>query len=95
MESAATGEKRESRLSFRIPPADKDLIERAAALERESLTDFVLRATRERARHIIRDHDEIVLSERDFDRFVDALDAPPAPNEAFRRGAAEYRENPV
>lgn len=93
MESALAVEKRESRLSFRIPSADKDLIERAATLERESVTDFVLRATRERAREVIRDYEEIVLSERDFDRFLDALDAPPAPNEAFRRAAAEYREN--
>lgn len=91
----ATLGKRESRLSFRIPPADKDLVEKAAGIERESLTDFVLRAIRERARQVIQEHEEIVLTERDFDRFLAALDNPPPANDAFRQAAAEYSQNPL
>ena len=72
--------RRSMRLGFRVHSGTKVLVERAAALERRSLTDFCLVALTEAAQQTITRHENLVLSERDRAVFFDALVHPPKPN---------------
>ena len=69
-----------SRISLRIPPADKALLMRAVTLKRTSLTDFVISTAVEAARTVIDQAERTQLTERDSLRVLELLENPPAPN---------------
>lgn len=69
-----------SRMSLRIRPEDKALLLRAAAVEHTDLTNFVLRNALQAAKTVIAHAEQVLLSERDSLRVLDALENPPAPN---------------
>jgi uncharacterized protein (DUF1778 family) len=73
------------RLGFRVDAETKRLVERAAALERRSLTDFCLTALTEATHAAILRHQSLVLSEQDRVTFFDALVHPPKPNARLKR----------
>jgi uncharacterized protein (DUF1778 family) len=83
---------REARLGFRVDERTKDMVERAAELERRSLTDFCLSALTDAARKTIDLHQTLVLSERDRRLFFDTLINPPKPNARLRRAFKAARE---
>jgi uncharacterized protein (DUF1778 family) len=85
--SAKTEERRmrSTRLGFRVDAETKKLVERAAALERRSLTDFCLTALTEATRETITRHESLVLSERDRVVFFDTLIRAPKANARLRR----------
>jgi len=78
-----TARARGERLEARLTPAQKSLIEHAAALQGRSLTDFVLASVQEAALKAIDDHQRIALSVRDGRAFVEALINPPPAPAAF------------
>jgi len=82
---------RARRLGFRLDRETKDLIERAAHLERRKLTDFCVTALAGAARKSIADHETLMLSERDRQAFFDALINPPKPSERLVRAMAEHK----
>lgn len=87
-EATERGESRRARgarLGFRVDDETKALVERAAELERRSLTDFCLTALADTARATISRHETLVLSERDRQVFFDALVNPPTMNPRLRR----------
>lgn len=67
-------------MSLRIRPSDKALLMRAVAYTHTDLTDFVLRNAMQAAKAVIAQAEQVVLSERDSLRVLDALENPPAPN---------------
>ena len=67
------------RIDLRIPPGDKALLARAAALERLDLTGFILRTVLPKARSVVERAQRVTLSERDTLRILDLLENPPAP----------------
>ena len=73
------------RLGFRVDAETKRLVERAAALEHRSLTDFCLTALAEATHAAILRHESLLLSERDRAVFFDALVHPPKPNARLKR----------
>jgi uncharacterized protein (DUF1778 family) len=77
--------RRATRLGFRVDVSTKRLVERAAALERRSLTDFCLTALAEATRETIIRHETLVLSQRDREVFFDSLVHPPKPNARLKR----------
>lgn len=70
------------RLAFRMKPELKERIDEAAALLGLTLTDFVLSTLSERAFEVVERHRNITLSDRDRNRFLEALNRPgrPIPN---------------
>ncbi len=82
---------RVERLGFRVDEYTKDLIERAAYLERRKLTDYCVAALADAARRTIAEHETLILSENDRKAFFDALIDPPEPNERLKRAAAEHK----
>nr|WP_319566577.1 DUF1778 domain-containing protein [uncultured Rhodoferax sp.] len=69
-----------SRVAFRIHPAEKARLIRASALEHTDLTDFILRNVLRAADAVIDQAERTVLSERDSLRVLELLEHPPAPN---------------
>lgn len=83
---------RSERLEARVTSTQKDLIERAAALQGRSVTDFVVATVQDAAQKAIDDHQRIQLSIRDAEAFVKALLDPPEPNEHLRETVRRYRQ---
>ena len=82
---------RAGRLGFRLDEQTKELIERAAHLERRKLTEFCVTALTDAARRTIAERETLVLSERDRLAFFDALINPPKPSERLGRALAAHR----
>ncbi len=76
--------KRET-LNLRVKPEDRELITRAARLLGKTRTEFLLEAGRSAAQDALLDRTLFNVSPQDYARFVERLDAPPAPNERLRR----------
>jgi uncharacterized protein (DUF1778 family) len=76
---------RTARLGFRVDHATKKLVERAAALERRSMTDFCLTVLTQATRETIARHENLELSARDREKFFDVLVHPPKPNARLKR----------
>lgn len=69
-----------NRFPMQIPPAEKARLMRAAALERTSLKDFVLRNALLAAEAVIEKAERISLDEEQTRFMLNLLDNPPAPN---------------
>jgi uncharacterized protein (DUF1778 family) len=73
-------DRKETRLSVRIKPAEKALIARAARLRRSTLTEFVLENALQAASQLVAEEKHFEMTPEQFRRFCRALDAPPARN---------------
>jgi uncharacterized protein (DUF1778 family) len=72
-------------INIRIKPAERDLIDQAAALQGKTRSDFMLEASRRAAEEALLDRTLLRVEEATLARFVALLDAPPRPNEQLRR----------
>lgn len=87
---ATLGHKRE-RLEARVTADQKALLQRAAALEGRSVSDFMVSSIQTAALETIRRHDILSLTATDSARFIEALLNPPEPNDALRKAVARHR----
>jgi uncharacterized protein (DUF1778 family) len=87
---------RSSRLGFRVDRRAKTLVQRAADLERRSLTDYCLTTLVEAAQKTIARHETLTLSDQDRKVFFDTLIHPPKINPRLRRAfkVAQRRVEP-
>ena len=83
------------RMEQRTKPHVKAQIQLAAALLGVDETTFVTSAAYDRACAAIRDHELTVLSERDREVLLAALDSPAAPSQALRSAMTLHREQTV
>lgn len=83
---------RVERLEARVTAEQKSLIERAAALQGRTVTDFVLTSVQDAARRAIEEHSQLALSVGDSEAFVDALLNPKPVNDRLRDTVRRYRE---
>lgn len=83
---------RADRLEARIPAGLKAVLVRAAALQGQSLTDFVVSSATESARRVIRESELLDLTERDQVAFAEALLNPPSASARLRAAADRYRK---
>jgi uncharacterized protein (DUF1778 family) len=82
---------RGERLETRVTADQKKLIERAAALQGRTVTDFVLASVQDAARRAIEDHQRLDLSLRDSQAFVEAMTHPQPVNARLRDTVRRYR----
>jgi uncharacterized protein (DUF1778 family) len=68
-----------ARLSCRVNPRIKQRAQEAAALLGQSITDFTKAALKEKSEAVLEQAYQIKLSERSFERFVSAINAPKPP----------------
>lgn len=72
------------RFNIRIPPAQKALIARAAALSNKDMTEFILEKVVPEAAAVVEASETVSVSKRDFARILDLLEHPPKPNAKLR-----------
>jgi uncharacterized protein (DUF1778 family) len=84
---------RSERLETRVTADQKSLIERAAALQGRTVTDFVLTSVQEAAKRAIEEHQRLDLSIQDSEAFVDALINPKPVNDRLRDTVRRYRQS--
>jgi uncharacterized protein (DUF1778 family) len=85
--------RKEERLEARITPAQKRLIERAAALRGTTVTEFVVVSAQEAALRAVEDFEVLRLREEAREVFIDAIFHPPTPNKAARDAAERYKKS--
>lgn len=80
------------RMHLRVDAKTKRKLERAAAYQERSVSDFVLANAVAAAERVIDSREKITLSANDWDVFYNALVDPPEPNAKLRKAARRYRE---
>lgn len=75
----------EERVDFRMTPEDKEILNRAAAADRTSMSDFLRQAARKAAVEVIEREERITLSNQASRTFMDVISRPHEPNAALRR----------
>ncbi len=82
---------KEGRLQIRVDPADKALLERAAAAAHLSVSAFVVQASASRAEEVLAERSSIRLSPEAAAAFSPALERPAEVNERLARALRRKR----
>ena len=72
-------------INIRIKPADRALIDQAAAAQGKKRSEFMLEASRRAAAEALLDATLLRVDRKTYARFLELLDKPPQPNEALRK----------
>lgn len=83
--------KKANRLEARLTDEQKALLQHAAELRGQTLSEFVIRAGEEAATRVLDRAGVIVLAARDSAAFVEAVLHPPEPGQRLRAAARRYR----
>lgn len=81
---------RNARLDFRLSHKHKRIIEQAATVTGQSLSDFAVAHLVQAARQALDEATVTRLSNRDRDTFLKLIDANAKPNKALRTAAERY-----
>ena len=85
-------EPKRQRFVARVTAADKELFQKAAAIEGRSMAKFIIMHVREVARQVIHQSHQIQLEAGQSRRFVEALLAPPRePAAALKKAMIRHR----
>lgn len=90
---------RTEQVSLRVPPDTKRMLQQGASIAGQSLTDFMVSCSAEKARELLEQKRVITMSQAAFDAFASALDDPdvrpatPLAAQAIEVYAAGVREN--
>lgn len=76
---------RSEKLDLRISPEDKRILQRAAAADRRSVSEFVLQSALARAEETLPDQTRFLLNAEQWEAFNAILDAPPRDLPRLRR----------
>lgn len=78
---------KKQRIDLRLNDNDKSMIEEAAAMTNQTITQFMVSTASERAAEVIEQHRRLVLNEESWNLVMDAISNPPAPNDRLKRAA--------
>jgi uncharacterized protein (DUF1778 family) len=83
---------KEQRLQIRVGPADKALLERAAAASHLNVSAFVVQAAASRAEEVLAERSSIRLSTEAAVAFSEALEQPAQVNDRLARALRRKRK---
>jgi uncharacterized protein (DUF1778 family) len=83
---------KEERLQIRVDPADKALLERAAAASRLNVSAFVVQAAASKAEEVLAERSTIRLSPQAAVAFSEALERPAEVNDRLARALRRKRK---
>jgi uncharacterized protein (DUF1778 family) len=86
---------RQVQFNIRMSSYDKLRIEAAARASRQSLTEFTHTALAEKADEILAHHEQIVLSERDYELFVAMMTSESEPTDIAKEEASEFKNGQI
>jgi uncharacterized protein (DUF1778 family) len=78
---ASVSQNRDVTINIRVQPNQRDLIDRAAELQRNSRSQFILESAYQKAQDVLLNRCFFGLDELKFKQFLALLDAPPTPNQ--------------
>ncbi|EGL0912364.1 TPA: DUF1778 domain-containing protein [Escherichia coli] len=78
---------KKQRIDLRLTDDDKSMIEEAAAISNQSVSQFMLNSASQRAAEVIEQHRRVILNEESWTRVMDVLSNPPSPGEKLKRAA--------
>jgi len=78
---------KKQRIDLRLTEEDKNMIEEAAAMTNQTVTQFLVSSASERAAQVIEQHRRLVLNEASWNLVMEAIENPPAPNDRLKRAA--------
>lgn len=81
-----------TRMDFRVSVESKAIIEQAASLSGQTVSDFAVSTLIKSAQEVISQHRQTKLSERDFKIFLEMLESDGEPNEALKKAAENYKK---
>lgn len=81
-----------ARLEARVSVDEKKLLQHAAALQGQSLTEFLVSCAHNAAQKTVQEHETMELSARDRKAFVAALLKPPAPGKRLKKATRRYKD---
>ena len=82
---------KEERLQIRVGPADKALLERAAAASHLNVSAFVVQAAATKAEEILAERSSVRLSPQAATAFTEALERPAEVNERLAQALRRKR----
>lgn len=82
--------RQDSRIDLRLYHYQKATIEEAARIQQQDLSDFARNVLLEHARSIIETENQVILSSRDREIFLNLLDSEVEPNEALKEAFSWY-----
>jgi uncharacterized protein (DUF1778 family) len=85
-----TSEQKSARLDLRLSLTNKEVLEQAASLTGQTLSEFVVASTLRTARKIMIEQERLVLTDRERNLFMKALDDTTPPNKALRDAAKRF-----
>jgi uncharacterized protein (DUF1778 family) len=83
---------KKQRIDLRLNDDDKSMIEEAAAMSNQTITQFMVSTASERAAEVIEQHRRLVLNEESWNLVMDAISNPPAPNDRLKRAAKRLQD---
>lgn len=83
---------KKQRIDLRLNEDDKHMIEEAAAMTNQSISQFMVSTASERAAEVIDQHRRLLLNEESWNLVMDAITNPPAPNDRLKCAANRLRE---
>ncbi|EAA1524033.1 DUF1778 domain-containing protein [Salmonella enterica] len=83
---------KKQRIDLRLNEDDKNMIEEAAAITNQSISQFMVSTASERAAEVINQHRRLILNEKSWDLVMDAISNPPLPNDRLKRSAKRLQE---
>ncbi|WP_253030804.1 type II toxin-antitoxin system TacA family antitoxin [Escherichia coli] len=83
---------KKQRIDLRLNEDDKHMIEEAAAMTNQSISQFMVSTASARAAEVIDQHRRLLLNEESWNLVMDAITNPAAPNDRLKRAANRLRE---
>jgi len=85
---------RSARYDMKLSKEQKEYFEYAAKLGGyRTLSEFIIHSAQENAQRIVKEHEQILKSDRDRELFFNELLYPGMPNQELRQAAEEYVQN--
>ncbi len=81
---------RQERIEIRAFAEEKEILSRAAKLLHTKVTSFIRDTIMTRAEEVLRQHERMILTDKDRDLFMKALDNPPRPNKNLRKAMKDH-----
>ena len=82
---------KQDRVEFRTSHQEREQIEKAAAFLGMNISAYLRMVALERSTEVIKNSRTLLLSDRDRDVFLAALERPPNPNKNLKKAFTEYR----
>jgi uncharacterized protein (DUF1778 family) len=81
---------KQDRIALRTSQKERERLSEAAIFTGMTLSCFLRQAALEKSDEVLKNRDNITLSDRDRDLFLNALENPPKPNERLKKAFKNY-----